>query len=36
MEGTELILSNFNSLNQAILEAFGVIPEVFRCENTHR
>jgi len=29
MEGTEFILSNFNSLNQAILRAFGVIPEVF-------
>jgi len=36
MEGTEFILSNFNSLNQAILRAFGVIPEVFRCENTRR
>jgi hypothetical protein len=36
MEGTEFILSNFNSLNQAILRAFGVIPEVFRCENTRK
>jgi len=36
MEGTEFILSNFNPLNQAILRAFGVIPEVFRCENTRR
>jgi hypothetical protein len=36
MEGTEFILSNFNSLNQAILRAFGVIPEVFRCENKRK
>jgi transposase len=36
MEGTEFILSNFNSLNQSILRAFGIIPEVFRCENKRK
>jgi len=36
IEGTEFILSSFNPLNQSILKAFGVIPEVFRCENTRK